>query len=108
MIGTGSCFVAAADALQAGDDFLQLHPFDQFGDGLEIAGTAAGEGYLAEPVVFDVKGDGRGANSGGLIREHNENSFLLGNGRTYAYSNPLPGFSQEVAYSVLSMRLQLK
>ena len=75
LIGAGGRFVATADALQAGDDFFQLHAFDQFGYGLEIAGTAAGEGYLAEPVVLNVEGDGRGANAGGLISEHNENPF---------------------------------
>ncbi len=79
LIGAGGRFIATADALQAGDDFFQLHAFDQFGYGLEIAGTAAGEGYLAEPVVLNVEGDSRGANAGGLISEHNEKSFLLGN-----------------------------
>ena len=67
LIGAGGLLHAAGNALDASDDVIHVHAFDQSGDTLQVAVAAADELNVLDLVVLNLKEDALGANTGSLV-----------------------------------------
>ena len=76
LIRAGGLFVTAADALDASNDFIDIHALYQCGNTLQIAVAASLIGDIFENIVFDFKLDGIGADTLCLIAEFHNFVFL--------------------------------
>ena len=66
LVGAGGLLHAALDALQTGDDIVDIHTFHQTADAFQIAVAAAVELDIGQLIVFHIKADHLGAGSLGL------------------------------------------
>ena len=57
LVGTRGVFPAAADAFQAGQDFLDFHALDKASDALQVAVATAEEDDVVQTAVDDVEVD---------------------------------------------------
>ena len=78
LIGAGGLLHAAGDALDAGDDVIDVHAFDQSGNTLQVAVAAADELNILDLVILDLEEDALRADAGSLVFVlHNSISFLF-------------------------------
>ena len=67
LIGAGGGLAAAGCALQAGDNLVNIHTFNQGSDALQVAVAAADIGYIFDLSVLDLKVNFPGASSLGCV-----------------------------------------
>ena len=77
LIGAGGLLHAAGDALDAGDDIVDVHAFHQLCNALQIAVAAAQELDVLNLVVLQVEVDHLRAGALGLVLVHNQKSYLF-------------------------------
>ena len=77
LVGAGGLLHAAADALQAGNDLVHRHSFDELGHALRVAVAAADEADALYNAVLHVKQNLAGADAAGSIFILHRNLLLF-------------------------------
>ena len=77
LVGAGGLLHAAADALQAGNDLVHRHSFDELGHALRVAVAAADEADAFYNAVLHVKQNLAGADAAGSIFILHRNLLLF-------------------------------
>ena len=70
MIWAGGGFAATENAVESGDDVVDVHAGEEARNALKIAGTAACDGNIADDVIIDFKFEMATADSLGCVFEY--------------------------------------
>lgn len=77
LVRAGGGSAAAADALYAGDDFIDIHALNELADALQVTVAAAEEVQVMYLAVLNVKNDLLRAGAAGFVSVlHSDASFL--------------------------------
>jgi len=75
LVGAGGFLHAAGNALNTGDDLINIHAFDKLCNALQVAVAATQELNILNLIVLDVKVNRLGAGALGIVFVHNQNPF---------------------------------
>ena len=72
LVRAGGLLGAAGDAFHAGDHIVNIHTLDKGANALQISVAAANKYNIFQLVVFDIKANGPGAGTSGVILIHKQ------------------------------------
>ena len=75
LVGAGGFLHAAGNALNTGDDLINIHAFDELCNALQVSVAATQELNILNLIVLDVEINRLGAGALGIVFVHNKNPF---------------------------------